>query len=131
MVRSSWILAAALASATLVPAGSAGAEPMPGCEFTLSLPHVVQVSGNDMVTATLAPTACNRSNSYLTVACLQMQGSDGPGRCAQNSGPLVAQVYLSPYRPGATYVSTGRGCASTGNPPQPVCQPMGPFTVTL
>jgi hypothetical protein len=132
MVRSSLIVAAALVAAVATPTGPAGAEPTPsaGCDFTLTPPHVVQVSGTDMVTATLSPAACNRSNAYLTVACVQLQGSPGPGRCEQNNGPLVAQVYFAPYQPGATYVSTGRGCATAGNPPQPICQPVGPLMAT-
>ena len=70
-------------------------------------------------------------SSRSTVACVQLQGSDGPGQCAQQNGILTAQVFYQPYRPGATYVATGRGCANTGNPPQPVCQPVGPLTATL
>ena len=72
-----------------------------------------------------------RSVAYLTVACVQLQGSDGPGQCQQQNGILTAQVFYQPYRPGATYIATGRGCANTGNPPQPVCQPLGPLTATL
>ncbi|PRC53250.1 hypothetical protein C6A85_54795, partial [Mycobacterium sp. ITM-2017-0098] len=69
--------------------------------------------------------------TFRTTACIQMQGSSGPGLCAQGRGILPAQVFFQPYRPGATYPSTGRGCASKGNPPQPYCQENGPFTVTL
>ena len=91
----------------------------------------MQLSGTNAVTATLSPAACDRSVAYLTVACVQLQGSDGPGQCQQQNGILTAQVFYQPYRPGATYIATGRGCANTGNPPQPVCQPMGPLTATL
>ena len=123
------------ASVTLTVAGTAsvaGAEPSPAPRaYTLSPPQVVQVSGTNVVTATLTPAACNRSEPYRLVACIQLQGSDGPGQCAQGEGVLPAQVYYQPYRPGATYAATGRGCALTGNPPQPVCQPTGPFAATL
>jgi hypothetical protein len=113
-------------------AGLALAEPgSPPCSYTLSPPQVVQLSGTNVVTATLSPAGCNRATAYLLVACVQLQGSDGAGQCAQGQGILPAQVFYQPYRPGATYVSTGRGCANTGNPPQPVCQPTGPLTVTL
>ena len=133
MMRLTWVLAVAVSWALPAGAGVAEAEPAapPSCDYTLTAPHVVNVSGTDMVTATMSPAACNRSIVYQSVACLQVQGSDGPGRCAQNNGILVAQVYLAPYRPGATYTSTGRGCASTGNPPEPVCTTEGPFTATL
>ena len=33
---------------------------------------------------------------------------------SRTTGSLTAQVFYAPYRPGATYVSTGRGCANTG-----------------
>jgi hypothetical protein len=110
----------------------AGAEPSAvACSYTLSPPHVVQVSGTDMVTATLSTAGCDQSNTYLSVACIQVQGGQGPGQCAQGEGLLTAQVYFGPYRPGATYVSTGRGCASKGNPPRPFCESTGPLTATL
>jgi hypothetical protein len=131
VIRTSRVLAIAVLL-FVASAGVAGAEPTTtACNYTLSAPYVVQLSGTDVVTATISPAACNRSNPYLSVACVQLQGSPGPGQCEQNNGPLVAQVFYAPYRPGATYVSTGRGCANTGNPPQPICQPVGPFTATL
>ncbi|MGV0717608.1 hypothetical protein ABQE93_19600 [Mycolicibacterium sp. XJ662] len=124
-----------VASATLLLAtggGVAGAEPQTSpCDYTLSAPHVVDVSGTPMVTATLKPAACNRAQVFSTVACVQLEGASGPGQCARQNGLLTAQVYYAPYQPGATYVSTGRGCANVGNPPQPACQPTGPFTATL
>jgi hypothetical protein len=133
MIRSLMVLTAVTALTFAGAAAVAGAEPAPPppCSYTLSPPEVVQLSGTNMVTATLTPAACDESNSYLLVACVQLQGSDGPGQCAQGQGILPAQVYYQPYRPGATYVSTGRGCSSKGNPPQPFCRPTGPFTATL
>jgi hypothetical protein len=125
------LLAVAVALPFAAPADVAGAQPTGACSYMLSPPHVVQVSGTDVVTATISPAGCDQANVYLSVACLQEQGSQGPGKCEQNNGPLVAQVYFAPYVPGATYVATGRGCASVGNPPQPQCQPLGPFTATL
>jgi hypothetical protein len=126
------VLTAAVALGLTGTAAVAHAEPgPPPCAYTLSPPQVVQLSGTSAVTATLSLAGCDRSVAYLTVACVQLQGSDGPGQCAQQNGILTAQVFYQPYRPGATYVATGRGCATTGNPPQPVCQPMGPLTATL
>ena len=60
-----------------------------------------------MVTATLSPAGCDQSTAYQTVACVQMQGSDGPEQCDQQSGVLTARVFYQPYRPGATYIATG------------------------
>jgi hypothetical protein len=133
MVRSPIVLTAAVAVALAGTSAVARAEPTspPPCSYTLSPPRVVQLSGTNAVTATLSPADCNRATTYLSVACVQMQGSDGPGQCTQGQGLLPAQVFYQPYRPGATYVSTGRGCANTGNPPRPVCQPTGPLTATL
>lgn len=133
MVRSLMVLTAALALTCAGTAGVTSAEPSPptACSYTLSPPHIVALSGTNVVTATLSPADCDRSEPYLSVACVQLQGSDGPGKCQQGEGNLTAQVYYAPYRPGATYISTGRGCASTGNPPLPVCQTTGPITATL
>lgn len=126
------VLLTVVAMTFAAAAGVAPAQPAPPpCTYTLSPPHVVQLSGTNVVTATLSPAGCDRSNSVLSVACVQLQGSDGPGRCAQNNGPLTAQVYYAPYRPDATYVATGEGCATTGNPPRPFCQPTGPITARL
>jgi hypothetical protein len=132
MMRSPMVLTAAVALTLAGTAAVAHAEPSsPPCSYRLSPPQIVQLGGANVVTSTLSPAGCDQSTAYLTVACVQMQGSDGPGQCAQQNGILTAQVYYQPYRPGATYIATGRGCANTGNPPQPVCQPMGPLTATL
>lgn len=112
--------------------GPAVAEPPPPpCAFSLSPPQLVQVSGTDMVTATLAPAECKTpATPMLSVACLQLQGSATAPRCAQVGGPGTARVY-APYRAGSTYVSTGRGCATTVRPPASICQTTGPTAVTL
>ena len=130
MIRSLTYLIAA-ATLPLASTAIAVAEPPPTCTYNLSPPQVVDVSGTGMVTATISPGACERSNVYLSVACLQMQGSPNPPKCQASNGVLPAQVFYAPYEPGATYVSTGRGCANTGNPPQPVCTPVGPLTATV
>ena len=130
MIRSLTFLIAAATLPLACPA-IAVAEPPPTCTYNLSPPQVVDVSGTRMVTATISPGACERSNVYLSVACLQMQGSPGPPKCQASNGVLPAQVFYAPHEPGATYVSTGRGCANTGNPPQPVCTPVGPLTATV
>jgi hypothetical protein len=132
MIRSPMFLAGAVVLTLAGSAAMARAEPSPPpCSYRLSPPQVVQLSGTNAVTATLSPAACDRSVAYLTVACVQLQVSDGPGQCQQQNGILTAQVFYQPYRRGATYIATGRGCANTGNPPRPVCQPMGPPTATL
>ncbi|RAV11616.1 hypothetical protein DQP55_13360 [Mycolicibacterium sp. GF69] len=136
MTRSLMVAFFAVALSCLSLTASASADPntAPGdqpCNFTLSTPHVVQVSGTDMVSVTMAPAACDGGTPYQSIACIQVQGSPGPGRCTQNNGPLMARVYYSPYQPGTTYVATGKGCASKGNPPQPFCAPTGPLTATL
>ena len=121
----------ALAVTGVAAAGVASAEPVPPCSYTLSAPQVVQVSGASMVTATVSPAGCAApSNPSLSVACLQLQGSDGPGLCADANGLGTAQVF-APYRPGTTYISSGKGCASTGNPARSLCDVVGPTTATL
>jgi hypothetical protein len=131
MIRSPMVLTAAVTLALAGAAAVAHAEPSPPCSYRLSPPQIVQLGGTNVVTATLSLAGCDQSTAYLTVACVQMQGSDGAGQCAQQSGILTAQVFYQPYRPGATYIATGRGCSSKGNPPQPSCQPTGPLTATL
>jgi hypothetical protein len=132
MIRSLLLLVTAVMLPLAGIPAVAAADPVPPtCTYNLSPPQIVDVSGTGMVTATLSPGACDRSNVYLSVACVQLQGSPEPPKCEQNNGVLTAQVFYSPYRPGATYVSTGRGCANTGNPPQPVCTPVGPLTASF
>jgi hypothetical protein len=132
MIRSLTLVMAAAVLPVAGTAAVAGAQPVPAtCTYNLSPPQVVAVSGTDMVTATLSTGACDRSNVYHSVACIQQEGSSESAKCEENRGVLTAQVFYAPYRPGATYVSTGRGCAKTGNPPQPVCTPVGPVTATL
>jgi hypothetical protein len=88
------VLTAALALALGGTAAVARAEPSPPpCAYTLSPPQVTQLSGTNVVTASLSPAGCDRSVAYLTVACVQLLGSDGPGQCAQQSGILTAQVF--------------------------------------
>lgn len=132
MFRTFAVLAAttSLVGSTLAVAGAQPAPP-PACTYELTAPSVVNVSGTNMVTATVTTRACDGAVTFRTTACIQMQGSSGPGECAQGRGILPAKVFFQPYRPGATYVATGRGCASKGNPPQPSCQENGPLSATL
>lgn len=126
------VFTAAAALLAIAGAAPANAEPAsPPCSYTLSPPQLVQLSGTTTVSSTLSVAGCTGSVAYMTVACVQLHGSDGPGQCAQQNGILTAQVFYQPYRPEATYTATGMGCANTGNPPQPVCQPLGPITATL
>ncbi|MGE0220337.1 hypothetical protein [Mycolicibacterium sp.] len=125
-----------LSTTTLILGASAAvaaAEPAApqSCNYRLSAPSVVNVAGTDMVTATITPAACDSAVTFQTVACIQMADNSGPGRCAEGRGILPGQVFFQPYRPGTTYTATGRGCATTGNPPQKVCQESGPVTATL
>ncbi|BBX16369.1 hypothetical protein CRI77_23140 [Mycolicibacterium duvalii] len=134
MVRILTLLAAcalAWAPAGGPAAAPAAAQPAPtGCAYELAAPRVVDVSGTDMVTATVTTRACDGAVTYQTVACLQEAGGPGAGKCATGNGILPAQVF-TPYRPGAAYTATGRGCASKGNPPQKICTETGPLTATL
>ncbi len=132
MLRTFAVLAttASLFGSTSAVAAAQPEEPT-ACTYALTAPSVVNVSGVDMVTATVTTGACDGAVTFQTMACIQMQGAGGPGQCAQGKGILPAQIFFQPYRPGATYTSTGRGCAAKGNPPQRFCQENGPLTVTL
>ena len=64
MIRLAIVTAAvAGALATAVGAGAAGADPGDPvlCNFTMSDPHLIELSGTQTVTATLTPAACTGS----------------------------------------------------------------------
>lgn len=126
------LAAVLLALAVVTGPVPAYAEPeTPPCRFRLTPPEVVEVSGRQMVTATVDPAGCTvAAEPTMSVACVQMQGDQNAAQCAQQEGPGTARVYFAPYRPGATYISTGRGCANVGNPPRSVCQTTGPLTAS-
>lgn len=133
MVRTLALLAAVALSGGLT-AWTATAQPAdpgtPVCAYELSPPRVVNVSGTDMVTATVTTRRCDGAQTFQTVACLQAAGDVGAGKCAHGNGILPAEVF-APYRPGTVYTSRGRGCASKGNPPQKFCTETGPLTAAL
>ncbi len=115
----------------LAGASVANAGPPPPCAFLLSPPHVVPTPSGDQVAATLTPGECGPgAMPYVSVACVQLQGDGSANVCAPARGTDTAQAYV-PFRPGATYVSTGRGCATwIGQPPAPNCQVLGPVGAT-
>ncbi|KKW63995.1 hypothetical protein ABQF17_09740 [Mycolicibacterium elephantis] len=130
-VTALWMSTVALAGMASAATAHAQPPPQPGpCSFTLSPPQVVQVSGADMVTATVVPAGClGMFEPKFGVACLHVQG--GPGKCAQSTGRETAQVF-EPYQPGTTYVSSGRGCGAMFDfTTDPNCQLLGPVTATL
>ncbi|WP_083410687.1 hypothetical protein [Mycolicibacterium rutilum] len=131
MLRVTMAAALVVGAMAMFPSTAAAQPETAPCDYNLSAPHVVRVGSTDMVAVTMAPAGCDGATPYMSVACVQLEGSPGPGRCRQNNGPLTAVVYYSPYQPGATYVATGRGCATKGNPPQPFCGTTGPVTATL
>lgn len=126
----------ALTSASWMLAGVGGAHadppPPPGtlCSFTLSVPQRVQLSGMDMVTATVTPDGCAGGfRPSASVVCVQ--GADSAPRCTQASETATAQVYV-PYRAGLTYTSTGRGLGILFNDAaEPNWQLLGPLTAVL
>jgi len=118
---------------SLAFAGSTSASPPsePSCTYTLSPPELVQVSGRTMVTATLAPFPCTGSiNPNSMTVCVSPEGGETTGQCGFEAKPIAARVYV-PYRPGTTYVSTGRGCGSVYTAEGSICTEVGPRTATL
>ncbi|BBY97431.1 hypothetical protein [Mycolicibacterium fallax] len=118
----------------LFGATPAGAWPAPGpvCTYTLSNPEVVQVDGAATVQVTVAPTDCGwPASPRQHVACLQVTG-DPVTHCVPAQGGDIAVVRV-PYRQGAVYTGTGRGCGGFAGfrEPSPNCQPLGPSTATL
>ena len=114
--------------------GSAGpGDPPPPCAYSLSPPQVVQAGGVSRVTATVTLSGCAGAfRPALSVACVYVDGPNSQGQCSQAQGPGAAQVFFEPYRPGATYRSTGRGCGTLfWDALAPNCQLLGPIPATL
>jgi hypothetical protein len=124
------VMVSSAALAGVVGAGAARAQWPTPCNYTLSPPEVVHVDGGDMVSATVTPAGClGPFRPYRSVACVGVQG-EGP-QCTQAQGGDTARV-LTPYRPGATYVSTGRGMGTVWNDmAEPNWQILGPINATL
>jgi hypothetical protein len=124
------VLSTAVGGAGLAVAAPA-ADPVL-CQYTMSDPQVVEVSGTQMVNASVGPAACNGTAEPTGVqVCVSVVGSETAGKCAELPGYGRAQVYLSPYVPGKSYTVRGRGCANQAQPPLYFCTTLGPKTVTL
>jgi len=92
-----------------------------------------------MVLATVKAGPCTMDAiPNESVVCLSIKGGDSQSQCGNKIGADPALIYL-PYRPGATYVVTGQGCAdvfedpvnhNTG-PVKKICQSIGPTAFTL
>ena len=118
------------ATAAAQPTGDPA--PEPSCVYTLSAPEVVSVSGTLMVTATLAPFPCTGAiNPNSMTVCVSVQGDTANAKCGFTARSIPAQVFLTPYRPGATYESTGRGCGGVFTLVGSVCTTVGPKSATL
>jgi len=138
----------AVVAISLVGVGSAGitnasptdAPASGSCSWVLTPPQVVQVSTTSMVLATVKPGPCTMDAvPNESVVCLSIDGQGSQGKCGNKVGADPALVYY-PYRPGATYVVTGQGCAdvfenpvnhATTGPVTKVCQAIGPSSFTL
>lgn len=117
------------APASANPPGDDGAEP--SCNYTLSTPQVVEVSGTSMVRATLTPYPCTGAiNPNSLTVCLSPQGSPSAPTCGFSAVPSNAQV-LTPYKPGTTYTTTGTGCGSVYTTQGSICTTLGPVETTL
>jgi hypothetical protein len=147
MFRSLSVFHAVLAMSlfSVCSAGVTSASPSEGggsesCSWVLTPPHVVQVTTTRMVLATVKPGPCTMDAiPNESVVCLSIQGEDSQGECAHRAGADPALVYY-PYRPGATYIVTGQGCAdvvedpvnhSTTGPVTKLCKAIGPTSFTL
>lgn len=135
MARASLVLLSGVLIAGFAGVASpvARAEPAPPCAFTLSPPAVVHVDGADMVSVTVSPDACGApADPRFSVACVQRQGNASPVLCNQGRGAQPAQV-LTPFRPGSTYVATGRACGGWMGIAEiaPQCQALGPLAAPL
>jgi len=139
---------AVMAAISLIGVGSTGvanASPSAGadagsCSWVLTPPQVVRVSSASMVLATVKAGPCTLDAvPNDSVVCLSIKGEDSQSQCGHRAGSYPALIYL-PYRPGATYIVTGQGCAdvfedpvthSTTGPVKKLCQAIGPTAFTL
>lgn len=141
MMRRMGLRAAVVASVLCTAAGGLGvagtavADPAADpilCQYRMSDPEVIDVSGTPMVYAWVEPGACTGvAEPIETEVCLSAEGDSTAGRCTQRTGPMRVKVYLSPYEPGRSYTVRGRGCANQTQPPLFFCSTLGPKTVTL
>jgi hypothetical protein len=127
-------LSSAVVLGGLASAGGAHAQPPPNpgpCNYTLSPPQVVEVNGVPKVTATLTPAGCLAPwRPKYGIACLSIQG--GAEKCSNSREAVPTQVFYEPYQPGATYVSTGRGCGAIFDyTTDPNCLLLGPVNAPL
>ncbi len=140
MTRCVALIVSLLASAALATFSAAGATadptdgpaPEPSCVYTLSAPELVSVSGALMVTATLTPFPCTGAiNPNSLTVCVSVQGDEANGKCGFQARSTAARVFLSPYRPGTTYVAKGQGCGGVYTFVGSVCTTVGPKSATL
>jgi hypothetical protein len=121
----------AVCSAGVSDASPSGGEESGQCSFLLSPPEVVEESGRSAVLVTMRPGPCTiEAVPNSMVVCLSIAGDGSPGHCAAEAGQQPVRMYYF-YRPGATYVVKGQGCASTFTPPYILCQNFGPTQTTL
>ena len=132
MASSSIALLVGLGGGGAAQAAPPGGDGQASCVYTLSKPFVVVVSGVKMVSATLTATPCT---GYILpndmTVCVELQGSGMAPQCTKHGGNDPIHVYFAPYRPGATYTSTGTGCGSAAPMYLSVCATQGPYSATL
>jgi hypothetical protein len=141
MIRSFGSFSALLAICPigLYCSGSAVASPGGGnvqCSFVVDGPKVVNVSGVNSVMASAHAGVCTLNAHIESTICLNIEGTDSAGQCGTGYDLTPAVVYYQ-YRPGATYIVKGQGCADimegSHSPAQPstVCQDIAATRVTL
>lgn len=141
MIRSFSALAASIAMCPmgLYFASSSTASPPTEkgkCSFVLEGPKVVSNSGVNQVMATVHAGECTLNAHVEATVCLSVVGDDSAGQCGSGYDPTPAVVYY-PFRPGATYIVKGQGCADvlqgSNSPatPSTICQDIAPSRVTL
>ena len=130
LVVSGAVLATALSGVCCASVSTAS--PSDGqCTFVFPPPKVVQVSGVSFVLATMHPGPCTiEAFPNSSEVCVSIEGDDSSGQCKTKAGPNPAELYYK-YRPGATYVVKGQGCANINTPPYTLCQDFPASRVTL
>lgn len=141
MTRSFAVLAALVTTCPvgLLSVGTSAASPPGGegkCSVVLEPLKVVNISGTSMVQASAHSGSCTLHAHPEITLCLAVAGSDSNGQCVWAGDPGTATVF-EPYRPGATYILSGKECLHTlegsDSPatPEQVCQDIPARRTTL
>lgn len=122
------VVALGLLTVTAPPATAEGEQP---CTYNLSAPRMARLPGGpDVVIATIQAIRCSDPwQASSAVVCIAPEASGG--KCAEGWGYDRVEVHYAPTQSSSFYTAAGKGCATSGNPSQVKCAPLGPIRVAV